>query len=132
MKKILVTGVGGPAGRSVSTLLMERHYPLIGTDMRSLEDLDFLAERISWIQAERRRQYEALCRIPYLQSYPSQGNFILSKVLGRDAAQLKNLLADQGILVRHFDTPALPNSLRVGVGRRQDTDRLIEVLERQV
>jgi len=41
MKKILVTGVGGPAGRSVSTLLMERHYPLIGTDMRSLEDLDF-------------------------------------------------------------------------------------------
>jgi histidinol-phosphate aminotransferase len=67
-----------------------------------------------------------------LHPYPSQGNFILSKVQGRDAAQLKKLLADQGILVRHFDTPALPNSLRIGVGRPQDTDRLIEVLERQV
>ncbi len=100
--------------------------------LASLEDLDILAERISWIQAERRRQYEALCRIPYLNSYPSQGNFILSKVLGRDAAQLKNLLADQGILVRHFDTPALANSLRIGVGRPQDTDRLIEVLQREV
>jgi len=41
MHKILVTGVGGPAGRSVSALLMERHYPLIGTDMRNLENLDF-------------------------------------------------------------------------------------------
>ena len=41
MKKILVTGVGGPAGRSVSTLLLARHYPLIGTDMRNLDDLDF-------------------------------------------------------------------------------------------
>ena len=41
MKKILVTGVGGPAGRSVSSLLLERHYPLIGTDMRDLEDLNY-------------------------------------------------------------------------------------------
>ncbi len=41
MKKILVTGVGGPAGRSVSKLLIERHYPIIGTDMRVLDDLDF-------------------------------------------------------------------------------------------
>jgi carbamoylphosphate synthase large subunit len=41
MKKILVTGVGGPAGRSVSTLLLERHYSLVGTDMRNLDDLAF-------------------------------------------------------------------------------------------
>ena len=41
MKKILVTGVGGPAGRNVAALLVERHYPLIGTDMRNLDNLDF-------------------------------------------------------------------------------------------
>ncbi|MDR3573817.1 MAG: histidinol-phosphate transaminase [Anaerolineaceae bacterium] len=97
--------------------------------LASLQDLDTLAERVGWIQAERRRQYAALCQIPYLQAYPSQGNFILCKVLGRDAGQLKNRLADHGILVRLFDSPVLPNSLRIGVGRSQDTDRLIEVLE---
>jgi len=104
----------------------------VSAALASLEDLDILAERVGWILAERRRLYEALCCIPYLKPYPSEGNFILCKVLGRDAAQLKNLLADQGILVRHFDSPVLANSLRIGVGRSQDTDRLIEVLEREV
>ncbi len=38
MTTILVTGVGGPAGRSVASLLLERQFDVIGTDMR---DLDF-------------------------------------------------------------------------------------------
>jgi carbamoylphosphate synthase large subunit len=37
MSKILVTGVGGPAGRSVSSLLLERHVIIIGTDMNAVE-----------------------------------------------------------------------------------------------
>lgn len=36
MKKILVTGVGGPAGRSVAKLLLARGYWVLGTDSRSL------------------------------------------------------------------------------------------------
>jgi carbamoylphosphate synthase large subunit len=34
VKKILVTGVGGPAGRSVTSLLLEREVSIIGTDMK--------------------------------------------------------------------------------------------------
>ncbi len=34
MKKILVTGVGGPAGRSVTALLLEQQVSIIGTDMK--------------------------------------------------------------------------------------------------
>jgi carbamoylphosphate synthase large subunit len=37
MSKILVTGVGGPAGRSVTSLLLERHVSIIGTDMKLVE-----------------------------------------------------------------------------------------------
>jgi carbamoylphosphate synthase large subunit len=37
MRKILVTGVGGPAGRSVTSLLLERHVRIIGTDMQLVE-----------------------------------------------------------------------------------------------
>ena len=35
--KILVTGVGGPAGRNVSQLLSEAGHAVIGTDMRAVE-----------------------------------------------------------------------------------------------
>jgi carbamoylphosphate synthase large subunit len=34
MKSFLVTGVGGPAGQNVSSLLLERNYRVVGTDMR--------------------------------------------------------------------------------------------------
>jgi carbamoylphosphate synthase large subunit len=61
MKKILVTGVGGPAGRSVSTLLMERHYPLIGTDMRNLDDLDFPFFQV--LPARHAQFLEIMCKI---------------------------------------------------------------------
>jgi carbamoylphosphate synthase large subunit len=36
MKKILVTGVGGPAGQNVARLLLERGYAVVGTDMRDV------------------------------------------------------------------------------------------------
>jgi histidinol-phosphate aminotransferase len=104
----------------------------VAAALASLQDLDILAERVGMIQTERRRMYDALCRIPYLHPYPSEGNFILCNVLGRDASKLRDLLADQGILVRHFDGPGVANSLRIGVGRPQDTSRLIEVLERGI
>jgi len=61
MKKILVTGVGGPAGRSVSTLLLERHYPLIGTDMRDLKDLNFPFFQVP--PAKHEQFLEVVCKI---------------------------------------------------------------------
>lgn len=43
MKRILVTGVGGPAGRNVAQLLLQRGYTVIGVDMRpvSLAGIQF-------------------------------------------------------------------------------------------
>jgi carbamoylphosphate synthase large subunit len=36
MAKIVVTGVGGPAGRNAAALLLERHHQVVGTDLRVL------------------------------------------------------------------------------------------------
>ena len=36
MSTFLVTGVGGPAGQNVTTLLLERKHRVVGTDMRAL------------------------------------------------------------------------------------------------
>lgn len=41
MKKILVTGVGGPAGRSLAAMLTERNYSLVGVDMQRLSVAGF-------------------------------------------------------------------------------------------
>lgn len=36
MKRVLVTGVGGPAGQNVAHLLLERGYTVVGVDMRDV------------------------------------------------------------------------------------------------
>ena len=41
MPKFLVTGVGGPAGRSLAVLLQERHCTYVGADSRPLEPDSF-------------------------------------------------------------------------------------------
>lgn len=41
MATIVVTGVGGPAGRNVAALLQERHHQVVGTDMRVLPPQPF-------------------------------------------------------------------------------------------
>ncbi|MFQ5736033.1 MAG: ATP-grasp domain-containing protein [Thermodesulfobacteriota bacterium] len=39
-ERVLITGVGGPAGRSASVYFRGRGYPVIGTDMRKVEDVE--------------------------------------------------------------------------------------------
>ena len=67
--------------------------------------------------------------VPFLRPYPSQANFILCRVMGVDAAALKNDLAVRyGILVRYFNAPGLQDHIRISVGRPEDTDRLLKAL----
>ena len=37
MAKIMVTGIGGPAGRSLTQQLLKRHHTVIGADMRMID-----------------------------------------------------------------------------------------------
>ncbi len=85
---------------------------------------------IKRLVTERSRLHELLTTIPYLQPYPSQANFILCKVVGRDALALKHALDAEGILVRYFNKPGLREHIRVSVGRPNDTDTLIAALRR--
>jgi histidinol-phosphate aminotransferase len=94
----------------------------------SLEDLDYLEGNVSRLVDERGRLFAALQGIPYLTPVPSGANFILCRVEGLPAAALKEILMRQGILVRYYDTELLKNTIRVSVGRPQDTDSLIKAL----
>jgi histidinol-phosphate aminotransferase len=95
----------------------------------SLEHADELKTVVESLKAERTRLLAALQEISFLKPYPTQSNFILCRVMGRDAAELKARLAQQyGVFIRYFNKPGLRDHIRISVGRPEDTDRLMEAL----
>lgn len=49
---------------------------------------------------------------------------------GRDAKALKDALANQGIMVRHYAKKELSGYIRVSVGKPEQTDALMAVLSK--
>jgi histidinol-phosphate aminotransferase len=81
--------------------------------------------------AERERLWTGLEDIPFLQPYPSNSNFILCRVSGRDAAQLKASLANEyGIFIRYFNKPGLKDCIRISVGKPEQTDAVLAALSK--
>lgn len=87
--------------------------------------LDVRAENIL---SEREKMSAGLDGISFLDPYPSQSNFILCRVVGREADELKAALAHRGILVRYFDTPQLKDHIRISVGKPEHTQMLLAAL----
>jgi histidinol-phosphate aminotransferase len=94
----------------------------------ALEDSEYMADVVARLTAERERLSQCLASLPYLRPYPSRANFILCRVLGRDARDLKCALEQHGILVRYFDKPGLTDCIRISVGRSEHTDALMAAL----
>lgn len=96
--------------------------------LASLEDVDLLLARVQTLIAERERLYRGLKKVDYLHPYPSHSNFILNRVRGKDAYELKMALQGQGILVRHYRTPGLQDCIRISVGKPEQNDRVLAAL----
>ena len=94
----------------------------------SLEDVGYLMENVGKIVEERERLFAALAEVDFLEPVPSHANFLLCRVLGRPAAELKEELARQGILVRYFETPGLREYVRISVGKPEETAALLQAL----
>jgi histidinol-phosphate aminotransferase len=95
----------------------------------SLLDQERLLENCQKIVAERERLLGRLVEVPYLRPYPSQANFILCDVVGRDALELQLALRRRGILIRHYGSARLQNSIRISVGTPAQDDVLLAALE---
>ena len=96
----------------------------------SLDHVDQLSKVVRLLITERERLFQSLQEIPYLKPYPTQSNFILCRVIGQDAAELKSRLAQEyGIFIRYFNKPGLRDHIRISVGRPEDTDALIHALK---
>ena len=94
--------------------------------LRNAEQIEAVVEKL---KAERSRLYSLLGTLPGIEAVPgSQGNFILCRVVRRDARDLKLALERIGVLVRHYDKPGLAGCIRISVGRPEHTDALIGAL----
>jgi histidinol-phosphate aminotransferase len=95
----------------------------------SLVDRGRLLKQVAQLIAQRDSFYEALAQFTWLTAYPSQANFILCRVHGRSAAEIKQQLADQGILVRYYNSPGLMDCLRFSIGTPVQMARLVGALQ---
>ncbi len=97
--------------------------------IESIDDATTLSRVVARLQEERSRLVAGLNRIPYLQTYPTTANFILCRVSGMAAAQLrKELVEKYGILVRYFNKPSLQDCIRISIGKPEHTDALLAAL----
>jgi histidinol-phosphate aminotransferase len=96
--------------------------------LASLEDRALLDERACTIAGTREKLAKLLAAIPWIVPYPSEANFILCRLDGVDAVEVKERLARRGIFVRHFDTPALRNHLRISVGLEEHSAIVVGAL----
>ncbi|MCB0214467.1 MAG: histidinol-phosphate transaminase, partial [Anaerolineae bacterium] len=95
----------------------------------SLDDCEHLLGNVARLVEQREQFYPILNAIEWLEPYPSQTNFILCRVKGRNASDLKKQLAEQGILVRYYNSPGLTDHIRISIGTPTQMARLAKVLQ---
>jgi histidinol-phosphate aminotransferase len=94
----------------------------------SLEDRALLDERACAITGARDHMAAMLAEIGWITPYPSEANFLLCRLDGVDAVEVKSRLARRGIFVRYFDTPMLRNHLRISAGLERHNEPLVRAL----
>lgn len=94
----------------------------------SLADRERLLGRVAQLVEQRQKFYEVLGKFTWLHPYPSQANFVLCRVIGRSAVEIKQQLAEHGILVRYYNSTGLNDCLRFSIGAPAQMARLAEVL----
>jgi len=98
----------------------------------SLEDQVYLTETVTKLVAERNRLAESLSEFLFINVYPSHSNFILCRISGCDAKELKLSLEREGILVRYFNKDGLRDCIRISAGKPEHTDALVSAIKKIV
>ncbi len=63
---------------------------------------------------------------------PSTANFLFAKHESVGGAEIYAMLKKSGVLVRHFDKSRISEYNRITIGTREQTDRLLEVLRKEL
>jgi histidinol-phosphate aminotransferase len=95
----------------------------------SLEDLPYLQANVQRLIAERVRLETELAEFSFLRPYPSRSNFVLCKVEGKRAFDLRERLARMyGIVIRYYNKPRMRDHIRISAGTPEQIDALLAAL----
>jgi histidinol-phosphate aminotransferase len=94
----------------------------------ALDDLPALQANVAKLVAERERLERELGKFPFLEPYPSRSNFVLCRVVGMEAADLRDFLAQRGIVIRYYNKPRLRDHVRISAGTPEQVDKLLDAL----
>lgn len=89
---------------------------------------DEFVPRLQMIIAERKRLIDWLKKIPALEVFPSQTNFILIRL--PQANELNKYLESLDIGVRYFADDLLKNCLRISIGTRPENDEVFNAIKK--
>jgi len=98
--------------------------------LATFEDLEAVQANVARLVEERDRLTEGLSDIAWLEPVPSEANFILCRVVGREARAVVDDLLNYGILIRGFSDPLMAEYVRITVGRPDQNDALVRALGR--
>ncbi len=96
-----------------------------------LENNNTLDEQAIKICKEREKLFSKLSAIDNLNVWPSEANFILFKVLAREADKIFENLKQQGLLIKNLNShhPMLSQCLRVTIGTEDENVAFIKALK---
>lgn len=100
----------------------------------ALDHIDELNKQTVRIKQDRERLYSAMQSIDAIEVYPSQANFILFRILSKQADNVFESLKQQKVLVKNLShsSPALQNCLRVTVGMPEENERFLAALKKAI
>jgi len=93
----------------------------------ALDDVGWMRRNVERVRRTRAAA-EARLRKMGFEVPPSQANFVLARIAGRDMGPVALGLRRAGILVRHFATPALRDALRISIGTPSEMAALFRAL----
>jgi histidinol-phosphate aminotransferase len=94
----------------------------------ALRDTRWMETNVRRIRRTRQTLGEEL-RSRGFEVLPSHANFVMARRRGRDLGPLYEGLKRRGVLVRHFATPDLHDSLRITVGTDDEIRVLLRVID---
>jgi len=95
-----------------------------------LDNVDELDQQAKQIRDERELLLEKMQAMPGLQVFPSQANFILFRLLDKNANDVFESIKASGVLIKNMkaDTGLLKNCLRVTVGTPEENGAFLAAL----
>ena len=96
-----------------------------------LDNINVLDQQAKLIRDEREQLLTSMRELQELEVFPSQANFILFRVLNRNANDVFDSIRQSGVLIKNMkaDTGLLKNCLRVTVGAPDENQAFMGALE---